>query len=404
MRIALIASLLKPDTLGGAEGYVDDLARSLGARHDVVILTGSRANVDGPPIVRVPRLPHFSAGTGNALTRIVWHARDQWRLSVHRAVIRELRRFQPDVVATHHPQGLSAAVFTAVAALRLPHVYTAHDLNILCARTSMTRNGEYCGGHCASCLIQRGIRGTALRLDISALIGVSTYICRRHVHAHVVPAERAVTIRLGADSRAARVREPSGPLTIGFIGSLAEHKGVRTLLSSFTRSNESWRLRIAGVGPLAADVEDAARRDPRISYAGYVDREGREAFYEELDLLVIPSEWEEPATLVAAEACVRGIPSVVSDRGGLPETPEARTFSAGETAELLEALRWFATAPGRVAQASRALLAQHDSFTWATHVARVERVLETVRRNRRPRGTELEAAAGHTPGSAATRG
>ena len=33
--------------------------------------------------------------------------------------------------------------------------------------------------------------------------------------------------------------------------------------------------------------------------------------------------------MIAAEAVVRGLPSVVSDRGGLPETPEAWTFQAG---------------------------------------------------------------------------
>jgi glycosyltransferase involved in cell wall biosynthesis len=390
MRVALIATLLKPDTLGGAEAYVDKLSRSLAARHDVLILTGSQADVDGPPVVRLPRLPLLTHGTGSAASRVVWHARDQWRLSVHRAVTRELRRFRPDVVSTHHPQGLSAAVFTGVAALRLPHVHTAHDLNVLCARTSMTRDGEYCGGHCLSCLVQRGIRGAALRADLSALIGVSRYICQRHVTSRVVPAERALTVRLGADTKRSRVRTPAGPPTLGFVGALSPHKGLQTLLAAFAQTDEPWRLRIAGAGPLTAEVEQAAREDPRISYAGYVDDEAKDAFYDELDLLVIPSEWEEPATLVAAEACVRGVPCVVSDRGGLPETPDASVFRAGDPAALVEALRGFT--PERIRAASERLLADRDTFTWATHLARVERVLEIARDTRRPTADQLEDA------------
>jgi len=37
-------------------------------------------------------------------------------------------------------------------------------------------------------------------------------------------------------------------------------------------------------------------------------------------LLLVPSLWEEPAGRVAVEAMINGIPPIVSDRGGLPET------------------------------------------------------------------------------------
>ena len=62
MRIALIASLLPADTIGGAERYVAAAARSLAERHDVVILTGSElGSVDGIEIRRLPHLPRLAA-------------------------------------------------------------------------------------------------------------------------------------------------------------------------------------------------------------------------------------------------------------------------------------------------------------------------------------------------------
>jgi glycosyltransferase involved in cell wall biosynthesis len=379
MRLAIIASLLPSDTKGGAEQYVGQVSISLGEKHDVVVLSGSPAGrVDGLPVVRLPRLPELTPEATPA-GRILWHALDQWLPSVHFTVARELRRFKPDVVMTHHPQGLSAAVFTAIARVGAPHVHTAHDLNLLCARTSMTREGEFCGGQCASCRVQRTIRGGAIRLNLSRLIGVSRYICDRHVRAGIVPEDRALTIRLGAQPGPARQRQIHGNgLTLGFIGTLGRHKGILTLLDAFDRADPDWRLVIAGSGLCEPDVRAAAERDPRIRYIGHVEGEAKDGFFDEIDLIVIPSEWEEPATFVAVEAAVRGIPAVVSARGGLPETPEARTFRSGDAHGLLAAVRWFVDEPDRLADASARLLRNRPMFDWSRHMHEVEGVLRDV--------------------------
>ena len=385
MRLALIATLLPSDSPGGAEAYVDAAAHALAERHDVVVLTGSQADLNGIPTRHLPHLPRLDTRRPRA-AKLLWHAADQWLPTVHFALVRELKALRPDIVLTHHPQGLSAAVFTAIAQLRLPHVHTAHDLNLLCARMSMTRDGEFCGGRCLDCRIQRTIRGGAIRLDLSRLIGVSRYICQRHVHAGIVPPERAETIRLGAEPGTARLRTASADeLTLGFIGSLTPHKGIQTLLEALEAAEEPWRLLVAGDGPLHSEVESAAARDRRIEYLGYLHGAEKDAFFDRCDLIVIPSEWEEPATFVAAEASVRGIPTVVSARGGLPETPEARAFRSGDRDELVRAVRWFVEDPKRIEGASAALLAATPEFEWSTHVARVEAVLEEVRLERRSR-------------------
>jgi len=385
MRLALIATLLPSDSPGGAEAYVAAAAQALARRHDVVLLTGSAATLEGIPTYQLPHLPKLDRRR-SAAAKLLWHAADQWLPSVHLALVRRLKALQPDIVLTQHPQGLSAAVFTAIAQLGLPHIHTAHDLNLLCVRMSMTRDGEFCGGRCLDCRIQRTIRGGAIRLDLSRLIGVSRYICQRHVHAGIVPAERAEVIRLGAAPGIARVRTvPGGELTLGFIGSLAPHKGIRTLLQAMEAAEDPWRLLVAGDGPLRSEVESAVVRDRRIEYLGHVDGAEKDAFFDRCDLIVIPSEWEEPATFVAAEAAVRGIPTVVSARGGLPETPEARDFRSGDREELVRAVRWFVADPQRIEGASARLLAVKPEFEWSTHVARVEAVLEEVRLERRSR-------------------
>jgi glycosyltransferase involved in cell wall biosynthesis len=379
MRLAVIATLLPADTRGGAEAYVDAVARSLAERHEVVVLTGSEApEVDGIPTVQLPRLPllrHGAPWPG----RVLWHALDQWLPHVHRAVKRELRRLAPDLVATHNPQGLSAAVFTAIADVGIPHVHTAHDLNLICARTTMTRGGEFCGGRCTGCVVQRTIRGAALRRNLAKLIGVSRYVCERHVRGGIVPREKAEAIRLGAEPGRPRLRRlGDDEVRLGFIGSLAPHKGVLTLIEALRRTSEPWRLAVAGSGHLEPNVAAAARHDPRIALLGHVSGARKDAFFDDVDLVVIPSEWEEPATFVAMEAAVRGIPAVVSHRGGLPETPEARTFRSGDPDELVRAIRWFVEQPDRLEDASTRLLAAREDYEWSTHVAAVERVFGEV--------------------------
>jgi glycosyltransferase involved in cell wall biosynthesis len=395
MRIALISSLLHQDTRGGAELYVGHCAQSLAERHEVVVLTGSRHDLDGIPIIRLPGYPSVDPDASK-LRKVLWHTRDQWLPRVHLAVVRELKRFAPDIVVTHQPQGLSAAVFTAVAHLGLPHVHTAHDLNLLCMRTSMTRGGKFCGGRCWSCLGQRQMRTRAIRLRLDRLVTVSHATCRRHVEAGVVPPGRAVVIRLGAEPGQPRIRKlRENSLALGFIGTLATHKGILTLLRAFGMVREPWRLLIAGSGPLEERVCAAAARDPRIVFLGHVVGPAKEEFFDQLDLLVIPSEWEEPATTVAAEAAVRGVPAIVSARGGLEETPEARPFRSGDAHELLQAVRWFVDEPKRIEESSTRLLARRTDFEWSTHVERIELLLAEVvdERGEAPR-------VGATPGHA----
>jgi glycosyltransferase involved in cell wall biosynthesis len=377
MRIALISNTLPPEGRGGAEAYVAALADALAGRHEILVLSGARGiEVDGVAHVRLPAQPPVGEHDSTA-RRALWHARDQWRPAVHRATLQALRAFAPDVVHTHEPQGLSAAVFTATASAKRPHVHTAHDLNLLCARTSMTRAGRFCGGHCRDCGIQRAIRGTAVRRHLTRLLAVSHFIRDRHVEAGVVSPERALTIHLAAAPGVARLRRAGeGRLRLGFIGSLVETKGVLTLLEAVRGAPEGWTVDVAGAGPLEERVRDAAAGDERIRHLGQIGGAAKEAFFDGLDVLVIPSEWEEPGATVCFEAAVRGIPSVVSDRGGLPELPEVTVFRSGDPEALRRALASFADEPRRLEARSARLLAAHDEFLWETHVGKVEHVLE----------------------------
>jgi glycosyltransferase involved in cell wall biosynthesis len=126
-------------------------------------------------------------------------------------------------------------------------------------------------------------------------------------------------------------------------------------------------------------VSAAAARDSRITFTGAIEEETKDAFYDRIDLLVVPSEGEENAPLVVAEASVRGIPAVVSDRGGLAESPLAAVIPGGDAAALAATLDRFDVDRAEVRSRSRALLANADEYSWGHHVEQVVAVLERAR-------------------------
>jgi glycosyltransferase involved in cell wall biosynthesis len=376
MRLALVTNTLPPEGGGGAEAYVADLAREFGSRHAVLVLTAARSTPPGIETVRLPGLPPLRHDASPA-AKALWHARDQWLPAVHRHVRRALERFEPDVVHTHAVQGLSAAVFTAIRSLGVRHVHTAHDLGLLCARVTMTRDGEYCGGRCLECRVQRAVRARAARSRLDFLIAPSDHIRRRHVEFGAVDEARTVTIRQGAAPAQAVERPIGAPAAprLGYIGSLSRVKGIETLLDAFRHAPPHWRLVVGGNGELEPLAARRAAEDGRIEFLGRIDEVAKEAFYRELDVLVIPSEWEENAPLVAVEAAMRGLPTVVSDRGGLPEIQGAEVFRSRDRAALLEAVGRLVDSPELLAAKSRGLIGSRERFLWTTHVAEVEQVL-----------------------------
>lgn len=192
-----------------------------------------------------------------------------------------------------------------------------------------------------------------------------------------MPEDRTLTVRQGAAEASAAERRPHelAQPHLGYIGTLSRIKGVATLLDSFASASNGWRLSIAGSGELESLVRSRAAEDERISFLGRLDGESKEAFFTSLDLLVIPSEWEENAPLVAVEAAIRGLPAVVSDRGGLPETAEAEVFRARDPDALLAAIGRLVETPGLLAERSGRLIEGRERFLWTTHVAQIEAAL-----------------------------
>lgn len=116
------------------------------------------------------------------------------------------------------------------------------------------------------------------------------------------------------------------PLRLGFLGRLSHAKGVDVLARALRLLERSsygtFQLVLGGEARFVGEGE-ATRIQERIDalrtpveWLGWADP-GR--FFSTIDVLVVPSIWQEPFGLVALEAMAAGVPVIVSDAGALPE-------------------------------------------------------------------------------------
>lgn len=188
--------------------------------------------------------------------------------------------------------------------------------------------------------------------------------------------------------RRQRVAAADARFSVGFLGRLGPDKGVHVLAEAMALLEReqpgSFRLVLAGE-PVFVAKSKAAQTDAALAAVeSMTDRVGWVApadFFDTIDLLVVPSVWQEPFGLVAAEAMSAHVPLVVSDAGALPEIVGADSglvVPSGDALALAELI-------GRIASGEQEadIEAQHER--WVEHYSpaagtgRVREVLDALR-------------------------
>ena len=112
-----------------------------------------------------------------------------------------------------------------------------------------------------------------------------------------------------------------------FIGRLVYEKGVQHLISAMPKILENYhdvKLVIAGKGGMLDELKaqvEAMGLGQKVYFTGYLNAKQVSKMYKCADISVFPSTYE-PFGIVALEAMLAGVPTVVSDVGGLNEIVE----------------------------------------------------------------------------------
>lgn len=137
------------------------------------------------------------------------------------------------------------------------------------------------------------------------------------------------------------------PLQIGSIGRLVSEKGLPTLLRAAKRLDDegcNFRLTFVGDGPERANLESLARNlqfRNRVEFLGKLGGAELAKAVQSVQVVVMPSQWEETAGLAAIEQMMRGGVVVASDIGGLGEVvgDAGLRFKVGDSNALYSRLR-----------------------------------------------------------------
>lgn len=272
--------------------------------------------------------------------------------------------FRPAIAHIHNffPR-LSPAVHYACRSAGIPVVQTLHNYRLLCPAAILLRDGEICedcvGKSVAwpaiwhQCYRQSRV-GSAVVVGMLAThralgtwmktVGrfiALTEFARTKFIAGGLPAEKIIV-------RPNFVNQDNGMGTgVGryalFVGRLSKEKGISTLLEAWKQLNGEVALRIAGDGPLAPEVRDAAANMKGVEWLGHCTQDEVRRLMADASVLVVPSVCYETFGMVIVEALAAGLPSVASRLGAMAELVRdgdtGKLFAAGDSTALAAAVR-----------------------------------------------------------------
>ncbi len=252
-----------------------------------------------------------------------------------RNITKLIRDEKPDILHCHNIyHQLTPSIIKAASRMGMPVVLTLHDFKPVCPIYTQLRNGQPCvkcsGGNYEALLRHRCADGS---LGQSAILWAEARYhaaagSYEHVDKVIAPSRflrDAVVQRFGRDKvihipnaiDASRIEvSDTDQNYVLYFGRLSPEKGVETLLQVHAADQATWRLVIAGSGPL---LDDLRSRFPRAEFTGHLSGGALKATIQAASIVVVPSEWHENSPMSVLEAMAHAKPVVASRIGGVPE-------------------------------------------------------------------------------------
>jgi glycosyltransferase involved in cell wall biosynthesis len=411
LKILLTVHQFFPEYFSGTEVLTFSVAKELKKRgHDVYVFTGFPARTHMPEDERfdeydiegihVYRFHHAYVPMGGqaAVTEVEYDNH-----LTARYFTRLLRDLKPDIVHFFHLSRLGVGLIDAAVGAKIPAYYTPTDFWSVCPTSQLLlRDGSVCpgpsqfGGNCVKHVAEL-TRGPAVRrvseltprflvdavagatakgllpryplsgeigamarrrpFNISRLNWLDAVISPTKLmtgvlkHNGIDPdliVESAYGIDITATDVTPASREAGRPLTVGFIGTLAQHKGPHVLIEAFRKLDPATaRLKIYGnpsdFPDYFARLKELAAGASNIEFCGTFPNAQVATVLAGVDVLVVPSLWYENTPLVVYSALAAKRPVVVSDFAGLVETIKhdwnGLVFAPGNVTALAQQLR-----------------------------------------------------------------
>ena len=325
MKILMLTWEYPPRIVGGIARVVHDLShRMIKDGHEVTVITykdGNAPYVEDDKGVKVYRVDNYMINPNNFIDWIMQLNFNM--LAKANEIIAKEGKF--DVIHAHDWL-VTYAAKALKESYKIPIVATIHA----------TENGRNSGIHDET---QRYINDTEWMLTYEAteVIVNSNYMKNELQRIFGLPFEKINVIPNGInltnfsgverDYDFRRQFAMDNEKIILYVGRLVYEKGVQNLIGAMPKILSNYhdaKLVICGKGGMMDELKQEARNlgiENKVYFAGYCDSKKIQKMYKCADIAVFPSTYE-PFGIVALEAMLAGVPTVVSDVGGLNEIVE----------------------------------------------------------------------------------
>lgn len=357
MKICLINNLYPPYARGGAEQVVKVTADGFVSEgHQVVILTSApeqwgMEKLDKMTICRLsPRnLYFYSDGDKHCFfTRALWHFFDIFNIATALKVRKILIKEKPDVVYTHNLMGLSFLIPVVLRQLKLRHIHTVHDVQLV------EPSGIIWAGKEDSWRYHNPLTWLYVWLmkkligSPETVVSSSQFLIDFYKSYKFFPRSQFKLERNPVSVEKVARPERDSITEFLYLGQIEKHKGVLFLARAFVdlmkkENNLPCELKIVGKGSLEKELRDIIGSCPQAHFLGPAQREEIPALLARADVLVAPSLCLENWPTAISEAVSLGVFILASAVGGIPEMIEdgknGLLFGCGQEGELQKKIK-----------------------------------------------------------------
>jgi glycosyltransferase involved in cell wall biosynthesis len=358
IKAMIVNSLYYPNVIGGAERSTRALVSNLKkfGIDPVVVTVSDRDKTDTVDGAKVYYISHsniywsYYSKTKNNILKLFWHLLSLYNPIILNKVKKIIKKEKPDIVHTNNLSEFTVGLWRLVKKNNIPLIHTLRDFSLLCPRATLFKRNQVCRRRNIVCALMLKFRRSFSDLP-DAVTGNSDFILQKHIESGFFRrAETHVVYNSLPSDRIGYKGKEDGGLDFGYLGLLAQHKGIEFLLNTF-KDNDLPYLHIFGKG-ITPEYEEQLIKEyssDRIIFHGLIDPDQA---LSKIDVLIVPSLCLDALPRVIYEAYSAGIPVISSDRGGgreiIDEGSTGYVYSADSKTDLAKKVRIFTGNSGKV--------------------------------------------------------
>ena len=358
MKVLVVTNLYPPMVMGGYEILCEAVVGRFTARgHAVAVQTSS--DPTSPAACKKAQSGRFQESIHRNLRlflpfhRPAAKARLRHFLTSHYnewQTARLIARDKPDIVFFWSQRRLSLGSVWAAQKSSVPYAMTLNDTFLLAYRPVPL---NFSPRRAVACLLEWTVfaRTTYRGLRLPAVTAISQSLREDYLQA-ATPLEHTRVIYQGAELDNFTLKPEPGslhqPARLLYVGQLHDYKGVHVAVDAIALlTKKGFQLTLTIIGAGDSEYENRLREQTaeldigeQVRFLGKLPRDQLPAQYQQHDVLIFPSLWDEPFGLTHLEAMACGTPVISTRCGGagefLRDGRNALTFAAGNAEQLAE--------------------------------------------------------------------